>query len=162
MQQKKKEYLLGLIMLFVAGHVLGQIQVKAAGRFSIPSAGGDKSFIGVITITSSVIRIECEKKIFQSFNEFDTPKQAKIEVDMAEVEEIQVQEKMVFIVTKASFWNRYRNISYQVYESRFAGNLDFVDIQKWALLFILDNPAEIKAAEEVLIKIIGERFRAIR
>ncbi len=162
MKQKKKKYLFGLIVLLVAGHVLGQMQFKTAGRLLIPSAGGDKSFKGVITITSSGIWIECEKKIFQSFNEFNTPKQAKIKVNMTEIERIHIQGNEVFIVTEASFWNRYRNISYLVYEGRFSFNMEFKNIQKWALIFILDNPADIEAAEEELKKVIGERFQVIK
>jgi hypothetical protein len=115
----------------------------------------------VITITRAEILIECDKKIFQPFNEFDVPKKAKIKVSMVEVEEIQIQKNKIFIATKESFWKRYRNISHHYYKSKYAGFLSWENIQIWVLIFVVDNPADIKAIGEELIKIIGERCEVV-
>ena len=103
--------------------------------------------------------IKCSKKIFQPFNEFDAPRQSKIKLNTAEVEEIQIQtqNKKIFIITKESFTIRYRNIfnrvsKYSGFVASFPGT-----VENLALIMVVDNPADIKALGEALIKVIGNR-----
>jgi hypothetical protein len=155
MQAERKPILIIMVIILLTGQLLGQIKAKAAGKLIITTANGEKPYDAVITMTRAEIMIECAKKIFQPFNEFDAPKQAKIKVCTAEVEEIQIQENKIIIVTKDSFWKRYRNISTQVYKSKYHGFLYWSYIQKWALIFVVDNPADIGCIEDDLIKHIN-------
>jgi hypothetical protein len=116
-------------------------EIKASGKLLIPTAAGEKPYTCVIVFTQDEIKLECDKRIFQAFNLFDTPKQAKIKVNTAEVEEIRIQQNKMFIITKESFWRQYRNISTQVYTWKYFGYWHFEQLQKWALIFIVDNPA---------------------
>jgi hypothetical protein len=138
---KRKTGVIIMVIIMVAGQLLGEI--RAAGKLLIPTAKGEKQYDAVITITRAEIMIECAKKIFQPFNEFDVPKQAKIKVSTAEVEEIQIQKNKIFIASKESFWKRYRNISHHYYKSKYAGFLSWENIQIWVLIFVVDNPADI-------------------
>ena len=160
MQAKRKPIIIFVVIIMVTGHLLGQ--VKAAGSLLIPTAGGKKVYKGVITITQAEIEIKCYKKIFRPFNVFDTPRQAKIKFSTAEIEELQINKNTIYIVTKESFSQRYRNIYFIVYKPRYAGLFSTINIKKFAFVFIVDNPADIVLMEKELIKLIGERFRATK
>ena len=155
--RRRKPGIFVLVIILVVSNLLGQ--VKTAGKLLIPTARGKKSYKGIITITPEEIGIECDKKIFRSFNEFEAPKQAKIVLNTAEVEEIQIQiqDKKIFIITKDSFTIRYRNVfnrASRIVEFDFL----FPILEKnWALIFLVDNPADMKTLGEKLVNIIGDR-----
>ena len=85
-------------------------EIKATGKLLIPTADGKKPYKCVIVFTQTEISFECDKKIFQSFNLFDTPKQAAIKVSTAEVKRITLQGNRVIIFPEDSLYNRYRNL----------------------------------------------------
>jgi hypothetical protein len=157
--KEKTVFIVIAVVMILTGQLSGEI--KAAGKLLIPTAKGERQYCAVITFTRAEINIECKEKIFQPLNEFDVPKQAKIVVNTAEVEEIQIQKTKIIIVTKDSFWKRYRNIFTQVYKSKYHGFLYWSVIKKWALIFVVDNPAAIGAGEE-LIKVVGERCQVTK
>jgi hypothetical protein len=142
------------------GQLLGNI--KVAGRLLIPTAGGEKPYNCVMVITRASIEIECALKIFQPFNQFDAPKQTKIRVNTAEVEEIQIYKNNIYISTQKPFWKQYRNILQHLYQSKYVGFFEYIHIEKWVLLFALDNSADIGAVSEALIAIIGERCQIVK
>ena len=157
MANKEKIIFIILVMIFMTGQLSGNIEV--AGKLLIPTAKGEKKYDAVITVTQTGIMIKCSKKIFQRFNEFDAPKQSKIKLNTAEVEEIQIQNqnKKIFIITKDFFTIRYRNVFNRATKIIGIRSLFPVTVEKWALIFVVDNPVDIKALGEALIKIIGER-----
>ena len=128
----------------------------------IPAAGGEKPYNGVIIITRTGIEIECALKIFQPFNQFEAPRQAKIRVNEEQVEEIHISKNKIYISTHEIFWKQYRNILQHLYHCRYIGVQEIIYVEKWVLLFIVDNPADIGAIREELIKIIGERCHIVR
>ncbi|UCH93988.1 MAG: hypothetical protein JSV88_27480 [Candidatus Aminicenantes bacterium] len=157
MQAKRKPIMIFMFIIMLLGQILGEI--RAVGKLLIPGANGEKQYDTVITFTQAEIMIKCTKKIFQPFNEFDTPKQSKIKLNTAEVEEIQIQiqNNRIFIITKDSFTIRYRNVFNRASKVIGLEYLFPVTVEKWALIFVVDNPADIKAIGEELIKIIGKR-----
>lgn len=161
MANKEKILFIILVMIFITGQLSGN--VKVTGKLLIPTAKGEKKYRAVITFTRAEICIECYKKIFQPLNEFDTPKQAKIVINTAEVEEIQtqIQSNKIYIIPKDSYTIRYRNVFNRA--SKTIGVVSFIPItvENWALIFVVDNPVDIKTIGEALIKIIGERCEVI-
>lgn len=158
MANNEKFFSIVMVIIFLTGHLLGNI--KVAGKLLIPTAKGKKKYRAVITFTRAEICIECYKKIFQPLNEFDTPKQAKIVINTTEVEEIQtqIQSNKIYIIPKDSYTIRYRNVFNRA--SKTVGVVSFIPItvENWALIFVVDNPADIKTIGESLIKIIGARY----
>jgi hypothetical protein len=157
MANKEKIIFIILVMIFMTGRLSGII--KVTGKLLIPTAKGEKKYDAVITVTQTGIMIKCSKKIFQRFNEFDAPKQSKIKINTAEVEEIQIQiqNNKIFIITKDSFTILHRNVFNRASKIIGIRSLFPVTVENWALIFVVDNPVDIKAIGEALIKIIGER-----
>ena len=158
MSSKGKMSVIVLVMVFMTGQLLGEI--NAAGKLLIPTAAGEKPYTCVILVTKAAIEIECNKNIFQPFNQFDAPKQAKIIINTAEVEEIQIlnQKRKIYIVAKDSFTIRYRNVFNRI--SKIVGFelvISPVTVENWALIFTGDNPDDIKALGEELTTILGKR-----
>jgi hypothetical protein len=150
-----------VIVIILACQLLGEVKA-AAGKLLIPTAGGEKPYNCVMVITRAGIEIECALKIFQPFNQFDAPKQTKIRVNTAEVEEIQIYKNKIYISTQKPFWKQYRNILQHLYQSKYVGFFEYIYIEKWVLLFALDNSADIGAVSEALITIIGERCQIVK
>lgn len=154
---EKKVMIVIIMVIVMVYQLLGEI--KAAVKLLITTANGEKPYNCVMIISKSEISLECDKKIFQLFNEFETPKQSKIKLDTAEVEEIQIQiqNKKIYIITKESFTIQYRNIFNRASKTVGFSSLFPVTVENWALIFVVDNPVNIKAIGDELIKIIGER-----
>ena len=142
-----------LVILLVSGHLSGQI--KAAGKLIIPTANGDKPYKAVICITRSELEIECSEKIFRHFNAFNTPKYKKMRVNTMEISEICVSEETIYILPEDDFYRRYRNFFHPVY--RIAIFWPLVEEEKMALMFIMDNPADIDSSARELLKSINKR-----
>jgi len=157
MKAEAKPIIIFVVIIILFGHLFGEI--TAPGKLIIPTAKGEKGYDAVITVTQTEIIIKCSKKIFQPFNEFDAPKQSKINLNTAEVEEIQIQtqNKKIFIITNDSFTIRYRNIFNRASKDIGLVALFPVTVENWALILVVDNPADIKALGEALIKVIGNR-----
>lgn len=157
MTNKEKIIFIVLVMIFLTGKLSGNI--KVTGKLLIPTAKGERMYDSVITFTRVEICIECLKEIFQPFNEFDSPKHAKIVVNTAEIEEIQIQiqNKKIFIITKDSFTIRYRNIFNRASKIIGIQSLSPVSVENWALIFVVENSDDIKTTGEALIKIIGKQ-----
>lgn len=155
----KRKCLIVLIILFFAGDVLGQVQTKAAGKLLIPSAGDSKEYKGVITFTLKGVEIECSEKIFQPFNEFNTPKKRKLIVTTAELYEIWVLKNyVVHLFPRRSLFKQYRNLFSDVIRSI---SMAYWEVKEEALLFVLDDPAGIDGQGKKLIKFLNRRIRAI-
>lgn len=157
MKAETKPIIIFVVIIILFGQLFGEI--TAPGKLIIPTAKGEKKYNAIITVTQTGIMIKCSKKIFQPFNEFDVPKQAKLLINTAEVEEIQIQpqNKKIFIITKESFTIRYRNIFNRASKVIGLEALFPVTVENWALILVVDNPADIKALGEELIKVIGNR-----
>ncbi|NIM17294.1 MAG: hypothetical protein GTO45_35270 [Candidatus Aminicenantes bacterium] len=145
-----------LIIFLVSGHLLGQI--KAAGKLIIPSADGDKHFKAVIRITPTELEIECSEKIFRRFNAFHTPKYRKMRVNTMEISEICVSEGTIFILPEDDFYLRYRNLFNPVW--RIVRFIPLDEEEKMALIFIMDNPADIGSSGMELLDSINKRGRS--
>lgn len=95
MRLRRKPALILMVTIVVCqllGEVRAAAEIKAAGKLLIPSAAGEKSCKGVLRITRSVIRIECDKKIFQPFN-LDEPRQQRLNIKASELIKIEIDEK---------------------------------------------------------------------
>jgi len=155
MPDKAKPIIIFVVIIILFGQLLGEIRVP--GKLIIPTANGEKRYDVIITITKTEMMIECAKKIFQPFNEFDAPKQSKIRLKMAEIYKIQVSKKgnEILLLDEGSLCQRYRHLFRPVWKiTRF---FPYEEERKEALIFIIDKPADIKAIGEALIKIIGNR-----
>lgn len=120
-----------IMVIIMACQLPGEIK-SAAGVLLIPTATGKTSFRGTITITPSVIEIECREKIFQRFNEFNTPKKEAIRINTSEVTRISLQGNGVIILPKKSLCNRYRNLLHQV-------TVGFIlSTEEMAFIFVID------------------------
>lgn len=158
MKHKEGNYMIALVMIFLAGHLFGQI--KETGKLLIPTAGGNKPYKAVITITREEIVIECREKIFQLFNEFNAPKHRKIKVKTAELSRLYVFENKIYILTKDDFFFQYRNIFVRCWEII---GIHYGPEVRWAIVFTTDDPWAMgtKEAKE-LIKTINKQTGAAR
>lgn len=156
-----KPILIIMVIILLVGHLLGEIKATA-GKLLIPTSAGEKPYNCVMIITKAGIEFKCTMKIFQPFNQFDTPRQAKIRVKAAEVEEVQIYENKIYISTLEPFWMQYRNILQHLYLRKYAGCLEYRYIEKWVLLFAVDNPDDMGAVGEALIKLIGGRCQILK
>ncbi|UCH92933.1 MAG: hypothetical protein JSV88_21930 [Candidatus Aminicenantes bacterium] len=149
-----------IIMVFVMACQLSG-EIKAAGKLLIPGAGsGEKSYKGVLTITRAVIRIECDKKIFQPFNQFDAPKQERLNIKASELLRIEIneKEKKIYLRVEDSFVSRYRNILNL--ESRHVGfsvSTGHLFKEFWAIIFAYENPLELSEIDKKVLNSINER-----
>jgi hypothetical protein len=159
MQAGKKSIMIFMVIIMVAGHLLGEI--KAVGNLLILTAKGEKRYEVIITVTRAEIMIECAKKIFQPFNEFDAPRESKIKINKAEISVVQISKKEneILLLAGDSFYRRYRHLFFPVW--RITQFFPLIEENKEAIIFIVDNPADIKAISEELIKIIGKRCEVI-
>lgn len=152
-----------IIMVFImAGKLSGNI--KVAGRLLIPAAGGvEKSYQGVLTITRSLIRIECDKKIFQPFNEFDAPKQNRLNINTSDLSliEIDEKEKKIYLVFEVSFVSSFRNILNL--ETRYLGYSTLTGHlyqEFWAIIFAYEKLDLAYLDKEVLKSINNKVYPA--
>jgi hypothetical protein len=157
MQAEMKPIMIIMVIILLTGQLLGDI--KATGKLLIPTAKGNKPYNAVIIITRAVVRIECEKKIFKPFNEFDAPKQARLKVNTAEIYKIQISKKKneILLIAKDSLYLRYRHIFHPVW--RVVQFIPFKQERKEAMIFIMDNHSDLGCIEEDLKKLINERKR---
>lgn len=153
--RRRKPGIMALVIILVVSNLLG---IKAAGKLLIPTAGGEKSYRGVITITRAEIKIECDKKIFQLLNEFNSPKTGEINVNTAEVEKVCLQEKTIFILPETNFHQRYRHLFHPC--ERLINVMYFIVEKKNAMIFIIDNPDDIDFLGKKVIKLINKRNQA--
>ena len=156
MWTKKKDYSFVLIMLFMVGYALGQTEVKAAGIFLVPTAGKAKVYKSVITFTQAGIEIECQEKIFQRFNEFDTPRQRKLTITPADLYEIEIlQNQRVYLLPRWFFRQQYRNLFFRIVR-RYDGFMG--EVPEHVLIFDLNDPGAIDKAGKRLIKYLNQRI----
>jgi hypothetical protein len=106
---KKTGILALIIVLIMVTHLLGVTNVT--GKLLIPTAEGIEPYKCVIVVTPSAIVLECEKKIFQPLNQFDSPKERKIKLNITEIQKVEIQSPAhrIYIITGDSFFMRYRN-----------------------------------------------------
>ncbi|MCP4155449.1 MAG: hypothetical protein GY757_47435 [bacterium] len=92
----------------------------------------------MITITKETITIECDKKLFRAFNEFDTPRKKKLTISIEKVNRIHLQTYEVLIVPVTSLYERYRNL---FHDTRYMSFWDVVEEK--TLIFVLDDYEDI-------------------
>lgn len=156
MRIKKKDYSFVLIMLFLAGHVLGQTEIKAAGIFLVPTAGKAKTYKGVITFTQEGIEIECQEKIFRRFNEFDIPRQRKLTITWADLYEIDIKKNQrVLLFPRWFFRQQYRNLFFRIVR-RFSPYMG--EYPEHTLIFDLNDAGAIDDEDKKLIKFLNQRI----
>lgn len=148
MKIRRKPGIVFLVIILAAANLLGQI--KAKGKFLILTAGGVKPYDGVLTVNNIDIRIECDKKIFQRFNEFDAPKDSKIIINKAEIRFIHIQENKVYIATENSFTIKYRNVFRRIYTYM---GLFVQDYVCFSLIFDIDDVGVIQTLGQKLKKL---------
>jgi hypothetical protein len=120
-----------IMVIVLTGQVFGEIK-SAAGELLVPTATGETRYRGAITITQSVIEIECQEKIFQLFNESNAPKQEAIIINISEVERISLQGNGVVIFPKTPLCNRYRNLLHRVIVGLILSS------KRMAFIFVID------------------------
>ena len=152
-----KTILVSLAIFLMVNNLSGQITL--GGNLLIPMAGRKQSYKAFITITRAEIAIKCIEKIFQPFNEFKTPRYREIKVLAKEIDEIKILENEIFIMTKDSFYQRYRNIFHSVCWFIGIHNLSPIEEKKWAIIFIADNPADVGLMGKKLIKHLNRQSR---
>lgn len=139
-------------VMVMTGQVFGEIKA-AAGEFLVPTAIGEARYKGTITITSAVIEIECQEKIFQPFNESKAPKQDAIRINTGEVERISLQGNGVVIIPKTPLCNRYRNLLHKVIVGLMLSS------KRMAFIFVIDMDIfkKISSNDKELIDCINKR-----
>jgi hypothetical protein len=158
MRARRKPTLIVMIILLM-GQLLGNI--KITGKLLIPAAiGGEKSYKGILTITRAKIRIECDKKIFQPFNEFEAPRQSRLNINASDLERIEIDEdeKKIYLRVKKSFVIRYRNIlNLESRHVRFTFETGHVFTEFWAITFAYENPLDIGYLDKKVLNSINDR-----
>ncbi|MGD2090030.1 MAG: hypothetical protein PVH61_27890 [Candidatus Aminicenantes bacterium] len=159
MRARRKPTLIVMIILLV-GQLLGNIKITS--KLLMPTTGGgEKSFKGVLTITRAKIRIECHKKIFQPFNEFDAPRQSRLNINAADLEKIEIDEdeKKIYLRVKKTFVSRYRNIC--TLKSEFVTRSLYHPFglfkEFWAIAFAYEKPLDISFLDKKVLESINGR-----
>ncbi|MCP4151414.1 MAG: hypothetical protein GY757_26960 [bacterium] len=132
--KEKKSIVIILVVFLFSGLLFGQVQLKAPGKLRLPGITKDKYYKGVITFTKETITIECDKRLFRTLNQFDTPLKKKLVIPMKEVSRIDFEKYGVLIKPETSLYNRYRNLFHEI---RYISLLTMVD--KKAIIFLLDD-----------------------
>ncbi len=148
-----------IMVIIMVGKLSGNI--KIGGRLLIPIAGGgQKSYKGVLTITRSLIRIECDKQIFQPFNQFESPKQKRLNINTSEILRIEIDEseKMIYLRVESSFVSRYRNILNLEHRSlRYSVETGYIFKEFWAIIFSYEKPIDIGFLDKKVLNSINQR-----
>ena len=132
--KEKKSIVIIFVAFLFSGLLFGQVQLKAPGKLRLPGITKDKYYKGVITFTKETITIECDKRLFRTLNQFDTPLKKKLVIRMKEVSRIDFKKYGVLIKPETSLYKRYRNLFHEI---RYISLLTRVD--KKALIFLLDD-----------------------
>jgi hypothetical protein len=165
MKASRRSVLIVMIIILVS-QLLGENEaaaaIKVTGKLLIPTTGGgEKSYKGVLTITRAKIRIECDKKIFQPFNEFDAPRQERLNINASELERIEIdeKEKKIYLRVENSFMSRYRYICNL--ESGLVGRSFYYPFglfrEFWAIVFTYEKPLDMSDLDEKVINSINNR-----
>jgi hypothetical protein len=160
----KRRPVLVIMIIIVVGQLLGETKAAAAikitGRLLIPTAKSrQRPYQAVLKITRAKIRVECDKRIFQPFNEFAAPKQKRLDIDTSELLEIEIDEdkKKIYLKVKNSFVIRYRNICNL--ESRLVGRSFYHPFglfrEFWAIIFAYEKPLDMSDLDEQVINSIN-------
>ena len=152
-----RKMVLIVIFIILVGQLLGNI--KVTGRLLIPTAEGQKPYKAVMVITRAVVRIECDKKIFQPFN-LDAPRQQRLNINASDLVRIEIdeRERKIYLRVKHFFIDRHRNIINQKVEfisiTAYYGHLykEF-----WAITFAYDKPLDIGYLDQKVIDSINHR-----
>jgi hypothetical protein len=155
----RRRAVLIIMVIILAGQLFGFI--KITGKLLIPDAiGGEKSYKCVLTITRAKIRIECDKEIFQPFNEFDAPRQSRLNIKASDLETIEIDEndKKIYLRVKKAFVIRYRNIlNIESGYVRFSFETGHVFTEFWVIIFSYENPFDIGYLDKKVLKSINDR-----
>jgi len=153
---------MGVVIMVIVMHCQLSGNIKITGKLLIPTTGGgEKSYKGVLTITRAKIRIECDQKIFQPFNKFDAPRQARLNIKASDLETIEIdeKEKRIYLRVENSFVSRYRNIC--TLKSEFVTrsfNYPFGLFKEfWALVFAYEKPLDISFLDKKVLESINGR-----
>jgi hypothetical protein len=152
--------MVSIIALLLLGKSEADAAIKPSGRLLIPSAdGGQKAYKAVLMIKRSLIRIECDKKIFQPFNEFDAPKQNRLDINTSELMSIKIdaKEKKIYIIVEISSVSRYRNILNL--ETRYLGYSclsGHAYKEFWAIIFVYDK-LDMDYLDQEVLNLINNR-----
>ena len=148
-----------ILIIIMSGKLSGNIKID--GTLLIPTAGdGQKSYKGVLTITRSLIRIECDKQIFQPFNQFESPKQKRLNINTSEVERIEIdeKEKKIYLRVESSFVSRYRNIlNLEHRRLSFSVETGYIFREFWAIVFSYEKPLDIGFFDKKILNSINQR-----
>jgi hypothetical protein len=155
MRFKTAMAIMSILMVF---QLFGDI--KVTGELLIPTAGGgEKSYKGVLTITRALISIECDKKIFQPFNEFEAPKQKRLNINASEVVWIEIngKEKKIYLRVEDPFVSNYRNIFHlEVRSVGFSFDTGHVFKEFWAIIFSYEK-LDMKPPDEQVVNSINKQ-----
>jgi hypothetical protein len=144
--------------LFLGGSAAAAIKIPA--KLLIPTAAGQKPYKAVITITRAVVRIDCEKKIFQPFN-LDTPRQQQLNINASDLVRIEIdeKEKKIYLRVENSFVDKYRNLFNL--ESRFVGfdiaSYGHLYREFWAIIFSYEKSLDIGCLDKEILNSINSR-----
>lgn len=141
MRNKKMYGIAALLFIFLMGPLSGQITVK--GYYCMPTAGESIRYRAVMTITPEYLEIECDRKLFQRFNEPRSPKFEKLRIKRGDIDEIKVYDDEISIKTDYAYTMKYRSFFHLhfYYRSFFEGVVHL----KLLLVFYMDNPAGVQA-----------------
>lgn len=169
MRARRKPVLIVMVIILV-GQLLWEIEaaaaIKVTGKLLIPNAGGrEKSYNCVLTITRALIRIECDKKIFQPFNEFDAPRESRLNIKASDLERIEIDEdeKKIYLRVENSFVSRHRNICNL--ESSVVGRSFYYPFglyrEFWAIVFAYEKSLDLSNLDEKVINSINNRVYSV-
>jgi hypothetical protein len=154
-----------ILVIIMAGLLLGKknavAAIKITGGLLIPTAGGKQSYRGILTITRAKIRVECDRKIFKPFNEFDAPKQSWLNLDTSQVVRIEFdeKEKKIYLRVENSFVDKYRNLFNL--EFRHVGfdiaSYGHLYCEFWAIIFSYEKSLDIGCLDKEVLNSINSR-----
>lgn len=145
-------------LIFCTISLWSRESLKAPGVFVLNTAGKFNHFKGTIEITGKGIKIECKKKIFRPYNDFDKPLSRKFFVPVRELGKVEFRKGTFFLYTGRSFYDRYRNyfidIPIGVFSPGYYNVIVFCMEKKLAKITAADAPMIRQMLKPVIVEIL--------
>jgi hypothetical protein len=129
------------------------------GKLVIPGAADEKYYDATMTINTSYIEILCKKKIFQPFNNFESPRSRKLKIMISDTSEIYLRKNRLYVLTDISFFKKYRHLFHRFFYTRRFFHLSPQDEEVYALVFQLSNPTDVGVREKRFLDKLNKKLR---
>lgn len=156
-----KKVVIIMLSISLQWFLLGQKEVKVSGNLIIPGAieGHPYKFKTTVIITLDQITIECDKKIFQLFNRFFSPRSQTLSFATSELKEMKVDKKdYLIIIPQKDLHQKYRNLFHPIREVLSYIPWNHTEIEQPGLIIELDNVDSLTEMLKTFLEDINKKI----